>query len=68
LQLSPLDCFHDVRQYILELPEAYFLTCYYFSFDGKKISDLTELQNVEGLGDQSEVHLVPGQFFLLPSF
>lgn len=35
-QLLPTDCVHDVRQWLLDIPDCSHFTCYYIEFDGER--------------------------------
>ncbi|KAJ3299983.1 Intracellular distribution of mitochondria [Borealophlyctis nickersoniae] len=48
----------DIRQVIYDSPDAQFRTCFYLAFDGKRVSDLLELGEIEGFTPDSELTLV----------
>lgn len=36
IQLLPTDCVHDVRQWLLDIPDCSHYTCYYIEFNGER--------------------------------
>ncbi|KAI8076797.1 clustered mitochondria-domain-containing protein [Halteromyces radiatus] len=55
---SPREAIHDIKQSIMESPETCAHSCFYLSFNGKRINDFMELGEVEGITTESELHLV----------
>jgi protein TIF31 len=45
----------------MESPETCAYSCFYLSFNGKRINDFMELGEVEGITTESELQLVEGK-------
>lgn len=58
IMVSPQEQIHEVRQAIIELPDALQYSCFHLEFNGERINDFITISEVKGLGPDSEVHLV----------
>ncbi|KAL1922247.1 uncharacterized protein VTP21DRAFT_9786 [Calcarisporiella thermophila] len=56
--VSPHEIIHEVRQLVMESPEAFMYSCFYLAFEGKRLNDFIELGDVEGLTPESELDLI----------
>lgn len=52
LQLLPTDCVHDVRQWLLDIPECGHYTCYGLELNGNRLNDVAEFSTIEGLSSE----------------
>ncbi|KAI8337160.1 clustered mitochondria-domain-containing protein [Chlamydoabsidia padenii] len=59
---SPREAIHDIKQSIMESPETCAYSCFYLSFNGKRINDFMELGEVEGITTESELQLVEDNY------
>ena len=48
----------DLRQSIIEVPEAFQYTCFHLEYNGNRINDHVEISDVKGLGQNSELQLM----------
>ncbi|KAK3313467.1 clustered mitochondria-domain-containing protein [Apodospora peruviana] len=58
IHVSPLEQFHEIRQSIIENPDAVEYSCFHLAHDGKKINDFAQVSDVEGLKANDELHVV----------
>lgn len=49
---------HDIRQMIIEHPDAFQYSCFHLKYDGEPINDFIQLSEVKGLNSQSQLTLV----------
>ncbi|ROW12247.1 hypothetical protein VMCG_00169 [Cytospora schulzeri] len=49
---------HEVRQSIIELPAALQYSCFHLEHNGERINDFIPINEISGIGPDSEVHLI----------
>ncbi|CAO3674712.1 unnamed protein product [Rhizopus microsporus] len=59
---SPRESIQDIKQSIMESPETCVHSCFYLSFNGKRINDFIELGEVEGITADSVLELVEANY------
>jgi protein TIF31 len=57
-QVSSQEQIHDVRQSIIELPDAFQYSCFHLEHKGERINDFIQLSEVKDLTPESELCLV----------
>lgn len=57
-QVSPLEQIHEIRQSIIEHPIAVQYSCFHLEHNGQRINDFINVSDVEGLANNSELHVV----------
>ncbi|KAI8821824.1 clustered mitochondria-domain-containing protein [Fimicolochytrium jonesii] len=57
LYVSSQTAIQDIRQAIFDVPDASGYTCFYLTFNGQKLSDFTELGEIEDFTPDSELEL-----------
>ncbi|KAK2066566.1 hypothetical protein P8C59_000371 [Phyllachora maydis] len=62
IPVSPQEQVHEVRQSIIELPEALQYSCFHLEFNGERVNDFTQLSDIKGLGEESELRLVEAPY------
>ncbi|KAL5612981.1 hypothetical protein BROUX41_003942 [Berkeleyomyces rouxiae] len=56
--VSTQEQIHEIRQTIIDSPDAYQYTCFHLEFNGQRITDFAPLGSIEGILEQPEVTLV----------
>lgn len=54
----------DIKQSIMESPDTCANSCFYLSYNGKRVNDYLELGEIEGITPESELVMVEGWFLL----
>ncbi|KUI64751.1 hypothetical protein VM1G_00416 [Cytospora mali] len=58
IMVSPHEQVHEVRQSIIELPAALQYSCFHLEHKGERINDFIPINEIDGIGPDSEVHLI----------
>ncbi|ROV90316.1 hypothetical protein VSDG_08179 [Cytospora chrysosperma] len=58
IMVSPHEQVHEVRQSIIELPAALQYSCFHLEHNGERINDFIPINEISGIGPDSEVHLI----------
>ncbi|KAM7193601.1 clustered mitochondria protein [Rhypophila sp. PSN 637] len=58
LQILPIEQIHEIRQSIIEHPNAVRYSCFHLEHDGERINDFHQVSEVPGLAANSELTLV----------
>ncbi|KKA30369.1 hypothetical protein TD95_001037 [Thielaviopsis punctulata] len=56
--VSAQEQIHEIRQSIIDSPDAYQYTCFHLEFNGQHINDYAPLASIEGITENPEVTLV----------
>ncbi|KAL1887752.1 Intracellular distribution of mitochondria [Ceratocystis pirilliformis] len=56
--VSTQEQIHEIRQTIIDSPDAYQYTCFHLEFNGQRITDFVPLGSIEGILEKPEVTLV----------
>ncbi|KAI1156032.1 clustered mitochondria-domain-containing protein [Nemania diffusa] len=56
--VSPQEQIHELRQSIIEHPDAFQYSCFHFEYKGERINDFVQISEVKGLGPEAEIRLV----------
>ncbi|KAJ3169954.1 Intracellular distribution of mitochondria [Geranomyces variabilis] len=59
LYVSARTIVQDIRQAIFDAPDVNGFTCFYLTFEGKRLSEFTELGDIPGFSPDSELVLCP---------
>lgn len=60
--LQPTDSIQDVRQWIFDLADTSYLTCFSIAYEGTRLSDFTELHAIPHFGDNSTLQLLQDKY------
>ncbi|KAI1176324.1 clustered mitochondria-domain-containing protein [Nemania sp. FL0916] len=58
IMVSPQEPIHELRQSVIDLPQAFQYSCFHFEFDGERINDFVQISDVKGLGPDAEIRLI----------
>ncbi|KAI1133065.1 clustered mitochondria-domain-containing protein [Nemania abortiva] len=56
--VSPQEQIHELRQSVIEHPDAFQYSCFHFEHKGERINDFVQISDVKGLGPEAEIRLV----------
>ncbi|KAJ8123643.1 hypothetical protein ONZ43_g454 [Nemania bipapillata] len=56
--VSPQEQIHELRQSVIEHPDAFQYSCFHFEHEGERINDFVQISDVKGLGPEAEIRLV----------
>ncbi|KAL6695268.1 clustered mitochondria domain-containing protein [Trichoderma pleuroticola] len=62
IMVSTQEQVHEIRQSIIDLPQAFQYTCFHLEFQGQKINDFIPLAEIPDLGTEPEFRLVPDPY------
>ncbi|KAI1265127.1 putative eukaryotic translation initiation factor 3 subunit CLU1/TIF31 [Xylariaceae sp. FL1019] len=58
IMVSPQEQVHELRQSVIELPQAFQYSCFHFEHARERINDFVQISDVNGLGPDAEIRLV----------
>ncbi|KAJ1983333.1 Intracellular distribution of mitochondria [Dimargaris cristalligena] len=62
LVASPAETVGDIKQNVIESPESCMHSCFYLQFNGERLSEFAELNDIEGLVSGSQLVMVRDQY------
>ncbi|KAI6371638.1 Intracellular distribution of mitochondria [Pyricularia grisea] len=58
IAVSPHEQVHEVRQSIIEMPNALQYSCFHLEHKGERINDFAQISEIKDIADGDEIHLV----------
>ncbi|KAI0118853.1 clustered mitochondria-domain-containing protein [Nemania sp. FL0031] len=58
MMVSPQEQIHELRQSVIEHPDAFQYSCFHFEHKGERINDFVQISDVNGLGPGADIRLV----------